>query len=229
MAKKKYSKEQLRAIHAKRPYQAHNRDGSQRAQHTYPDTAENRALWVDNPRRVDIEGLDTPSAPPEKKEFTRGFAERSRSHEEIAADADKMAKEWIDGVTKDVRAIEHGNEALFAKKDKTDRYKESVASGKMSRAHYDAAVKGGDILAQTEWDGADGLLNRIEDIKSRKMPRPVEWDASPPHAGPVYVPPKYKVKTTSAPAIAVIYKPPKCKPDADCIELTKSKKLQQME
>ena len=80
MAKKKYSKEQLRAIHAKRPYQAHNRDGSQRAQHTYPDTAENRALWVANPRRVDIEGLDTPkrnpSAPFEKhndKIFGRGF------------------------------------------------------------------------------------------------------------------------------------------------------------
>lgn len=60
MAKRKLSKEQLRAIHAKRPYQAVNRDNSMRAQHTYPDTAENRLLWVDNPRRVDIEGLDTP-------------------------------------------------------------------------------------------------------------------------------------------------------------------------
>lgn len=58
---RKLSKEQLKAIHAKRSYQAHNRDNSQRAQHTYPDTAENRSLWVDNPRRIDIEGLDTPT------------------------------------------------------------------------------------------------------------------------------------------------------------------------
>jgi len=61
MAKMKLSKVQLKAMHAKRTYQARNRDDSQRAQHTYPDTVDTRAAWADNPRRVDIEGLDTPT------------------------------------------------------------------------------------------------------------------------------------------------------------------------
>ena len=43
-----------------RSVQALNRDNSVRAAHTLSDTPSNRDLWAANPRRIDIEGIDTP-------------------------------------------------------------------------------------------------------------------------------------------------------------------------
>ena len=68
--KKDMTRSQQQAMFARmRTQGAINRDLSVRARETLPNTPENVKTWMQNPRRIDIEGIDTPvdRRLPEKK------------------------------------------------------------------------------------------------------------------------------------------------------------------
>jgi len=92
-----------------RSVQALNRDNSVRAAHTLSDTPGNRDLWAANPRRIDIEGIDTPmkkiriSASQKDDEKEGGFVHsqsegHSFSNEDQLMDKETFYKQtyWFD-------------------------------------------------------------------------------------------------------------------------------------
>lgn len=107
---RKLSKEQLKAMHANRTHQARNRDESVRSQRTFSNTPMNRTDWANNPRRIDIEGLDAPARTSEEKRKT--FESQLDADKRIA-EANKMMRNPVNydieyGVEKNGKLVKSG-------------------------------------------------------------------------------------------------------------------------
>ena len=101
-----------------------------------------------------------------------------RSTEEINKEASKMADDWLNGITRDIKKLEkeHGN--VNIKIGITDRFKRDVEKGEITVERFNELVKDGTVLSTSEYKKATDVQKQIEDIKNRPIPKPVELQTS---------------------------------------------------
>ena len=104
--------------------QAFNRDASVRAANTLPDTPSNRKEWANNTRRIDLEGVDTPTRKEElpKKQFIERF-------------------EKIKGVEKAIYIPNKLHLTIFYKKDTDEQNIKRMVLSELNKSNLNKSVE----------------------------------------------------------------------------------------